>query len=96
MRLTVNTRRYMISLLTTLTLFCLLAGVLQINSAARSTMSENAVPTLTGSGNGIIENVFDGYGLSALRSVVAKIFPYAALVIEVLIYAFFAIVGTQL
>ena len=95
-RLTVNTRRYMISLLTTLTLFCLLAGVLQINSAARSTMSENAVPTLSGNGNGIIENIFDGCGLSALRSVIAKIFPYAALVIEVLIYAFFAIIGTQL
>ena len=96
MRLSITARRYIISLLGTLTLLGLLAGVWQINSAARSVMSENAVPVLTGSGNGIIESVFEGNGLSALRSVVAKIFPYAALVIEVLIYIFFAIVGSQL
>lgn len=96
MRLSFTARRYMISLLTTLTLFCLLAGVVQINSAARSTMSENAVPALLDSGNGIIESVFDGCGLSALRSTIAKVFPYAALVIEALIYAFFVIVGAQL
>ena len=96
MRLSITARRYIISLLGTLTLLGSLAGVWQINSAARSVMSENAVPVLTGSGNGIIESVFEWNGLSALRSVVAKIFPYAALVIEVLIYIFFAIVGSQL
>lgn len=95
MRLSVNTRRYLTALLSTLTVFCLLAGVWQINSSARSAMSENAVPGLQCSGNGIIESVFEGYGLSALRSVVAKVFPYAALVVEFLIYVFFAIVGTH-
>lgn len=96
MRLSITSRRYIISLLATLTLLGLLAGVWQINSAARSVMSENAVPALTGSGNGIIESVFEGNSLSALRSAVAKIFPYAALVIEFLIYIFFAIVGSQI
>ena len=96
MRLSINARRYTLALLSTLTLFCLLAGVWQINSAARSAMSENAVPALSGSGNGIIESVFEGNGLSALRSTVAKVFPYAALVIEFLIYIFFSIVGAHL
>ena len=96
MRISINTRRYILALLSTLTLFCLVAGVWQINSSARMAMSENAVPALTGSGNGIIESVFEGNSLSALRSVVAKVFPYAALVIEFLIYIFFAVIRAQI
>ncbi len=96
MRLSVTTRRFIISMLSTLTLFCLIAAVGQINYSARCAMDENAVPALAGSGNGIIESVFEGSGLSALRSVIAKIFPYTAVVLEFLIYVFFAIVGTRL
>ncbi len=96
MRLSADWRRYILSLLTTLTLAVLAAGFVQVNSAARATMSENAVPQLLGSGDGIIERVFEGGYLSALRSIIGKIFPYAALVLEFLIFVFFAVVESRL
>ncbi len=80
------------SLLTTLAVMALVGGFLQINATARDAMSENAVPRLLSSGNGMIESVFNGWGLSALRSASGKIFPYAALVLEFLIFVFFLIV----
>jgi|GEM_PF-1526001 len=92
MHLSVTARRYVFSLLTTLTIIGLAAGFIQVNAAARAVMSENAVPRLLDSGDGIIESLFSGGYLSALRSVIAKIFPYAALVLEILIFIFFVIV----
>lgn len=92
MHLSAPWRRYFMSLLVSLTIAALAAGFLQVNSAARATMSENAVPQLLGSGDGIIESLFEGGYLSALRSVIGKIFPYAALVLEILIFVFFAVV----
>lgn len=89
---TVVWRRFLLSFMATLALAALAGGFLQVNSAAREAMSEKAVPVLLGSGDGIIESVFDGWGLSALRGAVGKVFPYASLVLEILIFIFFAIV----
>ena len=86
-------RRYLFALVVTLTLFTLIAGVVQINEAARNAMSENAVPRLNITGDGVIKYVFDGWGLSGLRSAAGKVFPYAALVFECLLWIFFSIVS---
>jgi len=96
MRLSLDARRYLISLLAALAVLGLMAGAWRINASARSAMSENAVPVMIDNGNGIIESVFEGHELSALRSGIAKIFPYAALVVEILIYVFFSIVEARL
>lgn len=86
-------RRYILTVFACLMLFALLAGVWQINGAARAAMSESAVPMPEISGDGAIEYVFSGYGLSCLRSVAGKVFPYAALVLESLLLVFFAVVS---
>ncbi len=91
MRLSYSRRVYVLSLVLTLMLAAFGAGVLQVDSSARAAMNENAVPLLQCGGDSVIELLF-GWQLSALRSVVGKIFPYAALVLELLIFIFFAIV----
>ena len=86
-------RRYLLTVFAVLTAFALLAGAYQINAAARAVMSENAVPMPSISGDGVIESVFSGYGLSCFRSAAGKVCPYIALVVEVLLWVFFAIVS---
>ena len=85
-------RSFLLSFFVTIALAALLGGIFQVNDAARAALSEKAVPVLVGSGDGIIRNVFGGWGFSALRSAVGKVFPYASFVLELLIFIFFALV----
>lgn len=89
----VSLRRYLLAVMITLTLFALAAGAYQVRAAAMATMSENAVPMPDISGDGVIERVFDGWWLSALRSVAGKLFPYIALVLELLLWFFFILLS---
>lgn len=89
----ITMRRYFIAMFATLMVFALLAGAYQINEAAQAAMSENAVPMPEISGDGVIEAFFSGNWLSCLRRVAGIVFPYAALVLEILIWAFFSVVA---
>lgn len=93
MRTSLFMRRYIFAVFASLMIFALLAGAWQINDAARAAMSESAVPMPEISGDGAVEYVFSGYGLSCLRSVAGKVFPYAALVLECLLWVFFNLVA---
>lgn len=93
MRISLTARRFIFGFMGTMTVFALMAGLYQVDSAARAAMSENAVPAFDISGNGVVEALFDGVGLSCLRSVIGKVFPYAALVVELLLCVFFGIIG---
>lgn len=89
----ITLRRYILALMLTLTLFALLAGTYRINLAAQAAMSESAVPLPEISGDGALEYVFSGYGMSCLRSAVGKVCPYIALVVELILWVFFSLVG---
>ncbi len=89
----ITMRRYLFSLMAALTVLALAAGVWQIKEAARAAMSENAVPRPEISGDGVIESIFSGRGLLSLRSAAGKVFPYAAFVLECLLWVFFNVVG---
>ncbi len=87
----VSLRRYLLAFFAAMSLFALTAAVWQINAAASAAMSENAVPMPKISGDGVIEYIFSGSAVSCLRSLAGKVFPYASLVLELLLWVFFAV-----
>ena len=91
----ISLHRFFLAFTAAMTVLVLVGGVWQVNEAARAAMSENAVPRPDISGDGVIEYVFSGYGMSCLRSVAGKVFPYAALVLECLLWVFFNVVALR-